>query len=167
MDQCDKIGLFLKGFGDNFSCNSSPNIWSLFGLFLNASLFGENCCGYFLDTFWKKLGHFFLPTSGHSAFDCVGRCLPVAWWSCCWRQRVTLTTKTGRRVWTNCFVIIYENNTDQFFISILMQRWLEGGQCGLMVNLKFRPKNQINIWTTFSTLEEFYIVSIIKSFLRY
>ena len=38
-NQCDHIGLYLKELGDNFSFKSGPNIWLLFGLFLEMPLF--------------------------------------------------------------------------------------------------------------------------------
>ena len=39
-EQCDQIGLFLKGLGDKLSYSRCPNSWQLFGYFLGK--FGEN-----------------------------------------------------------------------------------------------------------------------------
>ena len=63
--KCDQIGLFLKVLGTNFLAKVAQYM-SNFGLFLNTSLWEKNCCGYFLDKFFKKLGYFLVPTSGHT-----------------------------------------------------------------------------------------------------
>ena len=56
--QCDQIGRFLKVFGNKFSLISSTNVWRLFGLFEHRRFLSKNCCGYFLEYFWKNLGEF-------------------------------------------------------------------------------------------------------------
>ena len=58
--QCDQIGRFLKVIGDKISIKSSPNYFSLLGLFWKTSLLCKNCYGYFLGNFRKHLGYFLL-----------------------------------------------------------------------------------------------------------
>ena len=39
LNQCNQIGLFLKGLGNKFSCKSCPNFFAIFGLLLKTTLF--------------------------------------------------------------------------------------------------------------------------------
>ena len=54
-DQRDQIGQFLKVLGDNFSHNSSPNIWPLWGLFSKLRFFKYKLPLLFLGDFRKKI----------------------------------------------------------------------------------------------------------------
>ena len=48
----------LKGLGDKFSCNNSPNILKLFGPFEKCHYLNIICCGYFLGFSWENFGYF-------------------------------------------------------------------------------------------------------------
>ena len=58
--QCDQIGRFLKVLGNKVPCKSSPNIEQHFRLLWKMALVMLHWCGYFLGTFWWKLGYFLL-----------------------------------------------------------------------------------------------------------
>ena len=53
LTHCDQIGQVWKVLGDNFSYYSSPCVWWLFGLFLNATVLSKNCFGFFLGKFTR------------------------------------------------------------------------------------------------------------------
>ena len=58
-DQCDQIGLLLKGLGDKRSFKSSrPNVWQLLGLFLKTDISQINLLKQHFGNFCTKLGYF-------------------------------------------------------------------------------------------------------------
>ena len=64
--QCDQIGRFFKVLGNKSAIKSSPkkmgDIWANLKRFELC----KNWCGYHLGTFWKQLGNFLTPISGHT-----------------------------------------------------------------------------------------------------
>ena len=74
--QCDQIGWFFKVLCNKFAYKSSPNRLLTFGLFCKKINSCNNCCGYYLGNFWKHLGNFFNPASGHT--DCITLILHLA-----------------------------------------------------------------------------------------
>ena len=56
----NQVGLFLKIPSDNFSFQSCPNIWWLFGALSRS---------HYLSSFWGVIGLLFIPSSGHTG-DC-------------------------------------------------------------------------------------------------
>ena len=68
-DQCAQIGRFLKVLASKFDYKSSLKHWWLFWAILKRSTLWKNCCGIYLDSFWKHLGYIFTPISGHTVSD--------------------------------------------------------------------------------------------------
>ena len=64
--QCDQIGLFVKGLDDNFPRKSSRKMCWFLGYFEKCPYLSKNCSGYFLGNFWQTIGLFFMPTFGHT-----------------------------------------------------------------------------------------------------
>ena len=59
--QCDQIGRFLKVRGCKVPCAKVAQIFiNIFRLLCKMAFFMLNWCGYFLGSFWRKLGCFLL-----------------------------------------------------------------------------------------------------------
>ena len=57
--QCDKIGRFLKVFGDNFSYKSSPNTWCILGFSQNTIFELKTTVASFWATFGRNYATFY------------------------------------------------------------------------------------------------------------
>ena len=62
-DQCDQIGIFLKGLGNIFSNKCSSIIWQLFQKY---DFLSKVYRDYFLVNIFKKIGRIFISSSGHT-----------------------------------------------------------------------------------------------------
>ena len=71
-EQCDQNGRFLKVLGNKFAFKSSPKSFVYFWAIWKKIICHKNCCGYYLGNFWKHLGNFFNPASGHTGWDRMG-----------------------------------------------------------------------------------------------